>query len=147
MNVVMVTPVTTPCWLTHSCRCCHETPAFVCNIFVICFQSKHIANRICFLKVVHSSPNAGAGNSETEKDTNVLARVNSENPWGPKRSVNSFSSSKGDSSPRLRGAYADMQIKVSPWSIPDYALRIQTTLRYMQTTPSSQLEVACMVGL
>jgi hypothetical protein len=55
--------------------------------------------------------------SDTEKDLSPLARANSENPWGPKRSVGSFTSgvsgrARGDASPRLRGAYAEIQIKV-----------------------------------
>lgn len=58
-----------------------------------------------------------ADDSDTEKDLTPLARANSENPWGPKRSVGSFTSgvssrARGDSSPRLRGAYAEIQIKV-----------------------------------
>ena len=55
--------------------------------------------------------------SDTEKDLSPLARANSENPWGPKRTVGSFTSgvsgrARGDASPRLRGAYAEIQIKV-----------------------------------
>ena len=58
-----------------------------------------------------------AGASDSDKDLSALARANSENPWGPKRSVGSFTSgvsgrARGDQSPRLRGAYAEIQIKV-----------------------------------
>ena len=58
-----------------------------------------------------------AGASDNEKDLSPIARANSENPWGPKRSVGSFTSgvsgrARGDQSPRLRGAYAEIQIKV-----------------------------------
>lgn len=60
--------------------------------------------------------------SDTEKDLSPLARANSENPWGPKRSGGSFTSgvsgrARGDSSPRLRSAYAEIQIKVTHISI------------------------------
>lgn len=60
--------------------------------------------------------------SDTEKDLSPLARANSENPWGPKRSGGSFSSgvsgrARGDSSPRLRNAYAEIQIKVTQITI------------------------------
>ncbi len=61
--------------------------------------------------------------SDSDKDLSPLARANSENPWGPKRSVGSFTSgvsgrARGDSSPRLRGAYAEIQIKVTTGILP-----------------------------
>ncbi|KAL0031206.1 hypothetical protein WJX77_009499 [Trebouxia sp. C0004] len=67
--------------------------------------------------------------SDTEKDLSPLARANSENPWGPKRSVGSFTSgvsgrARGDASPRLRGAYAEIQIKDMDQQLSDARMRI-----------------------
>ena len=73
-----------------------------------------------------------AGASDSDKDLSALARANSENPWGPKRSVGSFTSgvsgrARGDQSPRLRGAYAEIQIKVCCFK-STYCLCAQTML-------------------
>ena len=108
----------------------------------------HAAQQICWTinNTLHLSNDAGdsvrcleqsvceqalcAGASDTDKDLNPVARANSENPWGPKRSVGSFTSgvsgrARGDQSPRLRGAYAEIQIKVRRMSHSDAALTDQ----------------------
>ena len=84
------------------------------------FMTATPAGLDCCAKVLHPALTGTmvvADASDTEKDLSPLARANSENPWGPKRSGGSFTSGvsgrvRGDASPRLRGAYAEIQIKV-----------------------------------
>lgn len=91
-----------------------------CHADSAAFEASTHAGLDCYAKVLQPALTGTvvlADASDTEKDLSPLARANSENPWGPKRSVGSFTSgvsgrARGDASPRLRGAYAEIQIKV-----------------------------------
>ncbi len=91
-----------------------------CHADSAAFRATTPAGLDCYAKVLQPALTGRmvvADASDTERDLSPLARANSENPWGPKRTVGSFTSgvsgrARGDASPRLRGAYAEIQIKV-----------------------------------
>lgn len=104
---------------------CDDTQVAKCQCHAdsAAFTAASPAGPDCYSKELATGSLTGtmvvADASDTEKDLSPLARANSENPWGPKRSVGSFTSgvsgrARGDASPRLRGAYAEIQIKVWP---------------------------------